>query len=178
MDDFLLQIFAGEAATQCRLILLAARDLERERAGGSVYGIWKEIQTILMASANLSKIFWGSRGALEGEREPLRAALEVEGDSPLRDPDLRNDFEHFDERLERRFSDPDVPRTYVGRNIGPHAAYDVGDDAGADRFHHFDPESGIVTFWDHSVQIRDAIAEAQRILPLAEQVAEPHRGPE
>lgn len=113
-----LRIFQAEVELQCKLIVTAAHHLNAAIGSGNTDEIWKQLQIILIASANLSKMFWGSCGRRESERAPLRDSLQVDDGSPLRDPDLRNDFEHFDERLETWYADSEH-RNYVGRNIGP-----------------------------------------------------------
>jgi hypothetical protein len=40
----------------------------------------------------------------------------IADESCLQSPDLRNDFEHFDERLEAIYADPE-PRGFMGRSI-------------------------------------------------------------
>lgn len=127
-------------------------------------GTFIALQNFLVASANLSKLFWGSGGRKEAERAPLRDSLEVAIDSPLRDPDLRNDFEHFDQRVEQWFERSEH-RNYLGRLIGPYSA--VAGMVAGDRFQHFDPQTTEATFWDHSVKLQDLLAEIQRILPVA-----------
>ena len=113
-------------------------------------------------------MFWGSRGKKEAERAELRESLQIADDSPVRDVLLRNDFEHFDERLEAWFGG--ATRTvFVGRNIGPASMIRVENDPESqERFQHFDPEAGTVTFWAHTVSLRDVLTEISRILPLAE----------
>lgn len=86
-------------------------------------------------------------------------------DSPLRDPDLRNDFEHFDERVELWFATSEH-RNFLGRMIGI-AALSVGM-ATSDRFQQFDPLTAVATFWDHSVELNRVMEEVNRILPLAQ----------
>lgn len=73
------------------------------------------------------------------------------------DPDLRDDFEHFDERLETWHFEG---ANYGGRNIG-----------GGFRPSHFqgyDPDSGGGQFWDHAVSVPKVVNEATRILLIAE----------
>jgi hypothetical protein len=121
MDTFVLRIFQAEVELQCKTILRSWHQLHAGLVGGSREEVWKELQVILTSAANLSKMFWGSRGKREKQRAILRESLQVENDSPLRDPDLRDDFEHFDERLEDWFSASEW-RDYVGRVIGPFGA--------------------------------------------------------
>jgi hypothetical protein len=74
------------------------RDALETRRGG--YGVWSEIQSILVAAGNASKLLWGSSRGKEEERELLREAAGVADDSPLKSRKIRNAFEHIDERLE------------------------------------------------------------------------------
>jgi hypothetical protein len=147
-----------------------------ERPEVSMARTWLALQSILISAANISKLLWGSGGGggekaiakRAARRAPLRDLLETDDSSPLHSLALRNDFEQFDQRLERslakRRSTP-----YVGRNI-LHQAHDVAmpGAAGANgRFGHYDPSTATVAFWAHSVDLRELISEVQRILPLA-----------
>jgi hypothetical protein len=128
---------------------------------------WLLLQTIVVSAANLSKLLWGTgrnkdeAERREAERKPLRDSVGVHEDSCLRSRHLRNDFEHFDERIECRFSDPDRRRGFVGRNIG-------GGPGNVEPFGHYNPETGDLTFWMHTVNVCQIVEEAERILPRAE----------
>jgi hypothetical protein len=81
MDDFLLMIFQGEVEFPCRVVRAAAmrldQELESEPDGPVVepiHRIWGDVETIMVACANLSKIFWGSRGRQADRREPSTAS--------------------------------------------------------------------------------------------------------
>lgn len=132
---------------------------------------WLALQSIVVSAANLSKLLWGSRGKAEALRAPLRASLEVGSDSCLRSPDLRNDFEHFDERIERWFATSEK-RDFFGRSIGQRDKflYD-GDDPW---FGHYDPTTGVLSFWANAANIVEIFQEAPRILPIAEREAAKH----
>jgi hypothetical protein len=129
-----------------------------------MHGMWFSLQAFLVASANISKLLWGSGGKQEAKRPDLRDRLGVSDASVLRDPDLRNDFEHIDSRLDLWLADPNRG-PYVGRNIGPPGMV-MGPDPSR-RFHHFDPETGIVTFWEHSVSVPSILAEVSALLRQA-----------
>jgi hypothetical protein len=49
----------------------------------------------------------------------------------------------------------------VGRNIGPSADYLEG----PDRFPHYDPKTGEVTFFKHSASVPAIVAEVEDLLP-------------
>jgi hypothetical protein len=175
METFVLRILQDQVAFQCKAASIAALHVNESLVTRDIEGTFIALQSLLVAAANLSKLFWGSRGRKESERTPLRDSLGVANDSSLRDPDLRNDFEHFDERVERWFKTSEH-RNYLGRMIGP--TNTVVGMATGDRFQQFDPQSGVVTFWDNSVQLNAVLAEINRILPLAEiEARKPHWDP-
>lgn len=103
------------------------------------------------------KLLWGKTESRAVGRSDLRAQLGVDDTSPLRDWALRNHFEHFDQRLEDRMAEcPD----YIGRNIGSWTA-------DADRYQHFDPATGIVTFWRDAFSLADVATELRRIYVIS-----------
>jgi hypothetical protein len=172
MDTFVLRILQDQVAFQCKAASIAALQVNESLLTQDTEGTFVSLQNLLVAAANLSKLFWGSSGRKEELRAPLRDSLAVANDSPLRDPDLRNDFEHFDERVELWFGTSEH-RNFLGRMIG-NPALVVGMATG-DRFQQFDPLTAIATFWDHSVELNRVMAEVNRILPLAQAEArKPH----
>jgi hypothetical protein len=166
VDDHLLNIFQGELETQCQFILLGAKQVNAALKSYEQRIVWFGLQGILVSAANASKLLWGSRKepVLEARR-PLRESVHVADDSPLSSRKLRNDFEHFDERLERWFAESES-HGYLGRNIGPPDAILIEDKAPADQFGHFDPSTGIVTFWERSRSLNEVVKEADRILQI------------
>lgn len=165
MDKIILKILQLDVEFQCKCALKAANLLDSALALRNSDDIWFSLQSLLVAAANLSKLFWGSRGKKELERLDLRKSLAVADDSPLRDPDLRNDFEHFDTRVEdwlEKWKD----HNFMSRNIGPHSA--VTGIPVEERFQWYDPSIGIVTFWRHSVSLPAVMTEVRRIMPVVE----------
>lgn len=59
-----------------------------------------ELQNIILQAAALSRYFWPVRQGHEARAKQLRAAFDVADENPLKDRDLRNEIEHFDERLD------------------------------------------------------------------------------
>ena len=175
MDEHALRIFRLEVEGQCSYILLADEAahtaLTASTGPPDSNAVWMHLQTIVVSAANLSKIFWGSGGRSEEERRPLRDLLKVRDDSPLRDPDLRNDFEHFDQRLDHWLERP-YRGGFVGRNL---SFEDVHFLRPEERFHHYDIGTGEVSFWDHAVSVPAITEEAAGILERCERLVEPER---
>jgi len=166
MDQQVLGILQYEVEFQCKCALTSASLMDQAYAADNYDGFWYALQGFLIAAANLSKLFWGSRGNKELERLDLRKSLGVTDDSPLRDPDLRNDFEHFDTRVEEWFA-KSKDRNFFGRTIGPHSAV-VGGGPVEERFQWYDPGTGVVTFLKHSVPLPAVKAAIIRIMPLVD----------
>jgi hypothetical protein len=64
-----------------------------------------ELQNIVLQAAVLSRYFWPVRQGHEARAKQLRDALDVTDDNPLKNRDLRNEIEHFDEKLDAYLSD-------------------------------------------------------------------------
>lgn len=166
MDGHLLSTFQSELRAQCEFILIGGRQVNahlEERQ--PTQPIWFALQGMLVSAANASKLLWGSRTeeALEARRE-LRESVGVTDASPLSSRRLRNDFEHFDERLEEWF-DKSRDHIYIGRLIGdPDGIIVDGWGVPEDKFGHFDPSSTLVSFWERSACLQDIVSEAERII--------------
>jgi hypothetical protein len=188
MDGFTLRLFRDEVELQCRFVVMAYerlqqahdtlaekaeanRDRWREVGRGFVQEFnveaWFALQNLLVSAANISKLLWGSKGKKAGERQDLRDLLGVEDTSPLHSPDLRNDFEHFDERLTAYFVN-ESRKAYSGRNIGRRDQWDDFVVPGTKHFGHYDPTTREVTFWENAVSLPEVVAEARRILAKIE----------
>lgn len=72
---------------------LARSDLDQD-------AFLNQLQNIVLQGAALSRFFWPVRKGHEARGAHLRAALDVTDASPLKNRDLRNALEHFDERLD------------------------------------------------------------------------------
>ena len=176
MDEMMLKTFQGELATQCKLVGIGSEYLDKSLSepgryqGDPTAYTWAALQNILVSAANISKLLWGSgpaskRAQLEAIRQPLRESVKVSDSSILNSTRLRNDFEHFDERIEKWFGGTDK-MIYMGRNIGRSDFLVVVVEGPSSspppsptKFGHFDPQTGIVEFWDNSADIR-AIVKA------------------
>jgi hypothetical protein len=142
------------------------------KPGYKIVGTWEALQAILVCAANLSKLLWGSRSGKPQEREereasrkPLRDKLGVKDESPIKPLKVRNQFEHFDEKLEKLYGDGKGAAVHASRNI------DVQIGAGLpqpEQFGHYDTATGRVTFWTEELSIPDVLTEIRRIYAKTE----------
>jgi hypothetical protein len=169
MEGQLLRIFQGELETQCEFIVMGAGQVDASLQTSNPMNftaVWFGLQGILVSAANASKLLWGSRVRVREERRTLRHSVEVTDNSPLNSRRLRNDFEHFDERIEEWFA-TSKNHNYFGRSIGRNAIFVEGAPP-TDAFGNFDPPTATVTFWERSASLKEVVEEAQRILGLFE----------
>ncbi len=85
---------------------------------------------------------------------------------------MRNNFEHIEERLDRRWRES---RNHIhgDLNIGPSSMFGNLDEI--DRFRLFDPKTKDVTFWGDSFNPQVVVTEVARILPkVSEEAVTPH----
>lgn len=181
MDLHLLRTFQWQVLLQCHFLMLAANDVDaalRQQSGpGStnvmdvVRRTFYALQNLLNAAANISKALWGAGGKFAEVRKPLRDSIDVNDDLPLRNVTMRNNFEHFDERLDRWWKDlrnHGVVDLIVGTNM-------LWRHDEIDRFRLFDPATGQLSFWGQEFNVQALVAEVRRILPkLEEEAYKPH----
>jgi hypothetical protein len=154
----LFRTFQREVARNCQYILTSDADMQTALRSGDTARFWMAAQTLATAAANVSKAFWGLRGAREGERQPLRESFGVSDTSCLRPTTFRNHFEHFDQRLEEWW-EKSTRHNFADENIGP-----IGGADERDMLRNFDPRTGTLTFWGDTFSIPDITAEAELLL--------------
>jgi hypothetical protein len=190
MDSFLLRLFQRQVAAQSFAAILASETaqnaLNPPAPGGTTDGepvrlpphqdaFWASVQSCLTAVANISKACWGQDGQHRKQRKPLRQSLGIKGDSPLKPLSTRNNFEHFDERLEVWFA-TGAHHRHVDRVIGPPNV--IGGVADADMFRVFDTSSAEVVLWGERYPLKALMEEVTRIYPIAKAEADkPHWEP-
>lgn len=175
MDTFLLRVFQRQVLAQCRTLLSAADGVNKGLRANDSTQVFNEIQNMLNAGANISKLLWGQKVAKAQARKALRESIDVKDDSALRSVSMRNHFEHVDERIDRWWEESKT-RNIADCNIGPKDQI-----SGFDRieiFRSFDPKTKDVTFWGEDFNLQEIVAEVERLLPkLQAEASKPHSGP-
>ena len=172
-DEHIRKVFLAEIAWQCRLALCSVTNLRQalaalrsqieERTDIQVLqvNVWVNLQSLLIAASNISKIFWNKREHIKGRGEALRKALEVADDSALEVRNLRNHFEHYDERIDE-WALNSKNRNLIDTLIGSPSRIQIGTEK-KDWHRIFDPDTLTVWFWGIEYPLNPIIDEIQRI---------------
>jgi hypothetical protein len=172
MSPSLLLAFQNQILLQCRFLLFASQELERGIAQSDHTLIFYSIQNLLGAAANISKVLWGTQGKKPSEkhrmqaRKPLRDSLGVSDSSPMRSVTMRNNYEHFDERLEEweRLS-----RRHNSIDLSLLSGNAIAGMENRDLFRNYDPVAMTLMFWGEKYDIKALVNEASRLLPKIEE---------
>jgi hypothetical protein len=168
----LLRLFQRQVADNCKLALHGAHVMNQGLAAREQEALWVGVPILLTGAANAAKALWGQRGQRSAQRAPLRASLNVDDTSPLRDVSMRNNFEHYDERIDRWWNES-PRRNHMDRILGsPQMVSGVED---IDMFRFYDYTTNDVAFWGERFSVQEVVTELDRILPTAEREASrPH----
>ncbi len=159
---------------QCEFALKASDDLDAAVAIGDITLTFCAIQAILSSAANISKALWGMRKTEKAlaVRVPLRNSLQIRDDSPLRPLTMRNNYDHFDERLDQWWKESKRHNS-VDLLIGARARIAGVDDI--DRFRMYDPQTKDLMFWGETFNIGEIIEAIRQLHPVVTQEArKPH----
>lgn len=172
MDLILLRAFQRQVLSQCEFILYAVDDLNAVLRQRDTKRAFYALQNILNAAANVQKACWGQRGRHAVKRQPLRDSIGIADDSPFHSPDMRNNFEHFDERLDQWWNES-IGHNYFDLSIMPRAAIEI-DAPDIDFFRMFDAKTTDLYFWGERFNIQALVNECRKLLPkLQEEASKP-----
>lgn len=168
----LLRLFQMQVVLQCEAVLAAA-DAIKPPFG---HQTWYSIQSLLTATANLSKLFWGQGGTKARERRPLRDSLQVSAKSALRPTTFRNHFDHFDDRL-MTWQAESRSHNYADLNFGD-IPNQIRGLKPIEIFRAFDPATGDLIFWGDRYSLPVIVQEVQGLLQRARiEANKPHWDP-
>jgi hypothetical protein len=111
-------VFLSEIVRQAEIAKLSATRLKSEHYETNSLEIWCSLQSILIASSNVSKILWPSRKKSKERGKKLRSMLAIENGNLLEKRGLRNHFEHYDERIDDWFK-TNQSTVYIDSKIEP-----------------------------------------------------------
>lgn len=124
------------------------------------------VQEALTHAAALSRFFWPARekDATAARAKKLREAFGMQ-ESPLKDRGLRNDLEHFDERLDEYFLHDPVGVFLPSPLVRPH---ELADDPTGHIFRLVDPYDLVFVLLGKKYKFGPVWEEVERILALAD----------
>lgn len=172
MKTFHLRVFQKQLLDQCKFLLMAAEGVNAGLKNKDPREILFNIQNLLNAGANISKMLWGQKGKHAVSRKPLRDSIGVSDASPLREVTMRNHFEHMDERIDRWWAES-AHHNFLDKMIAPKNS--IHGPAPIDMFRMFDPTTCDVVFWGQDFNVQALVDEVQKIIPALEvEAAKPH----
>lgn len=193
MQRITLRIFQKEVERQCQFALMSiwqlngALEAYNQQNMGSAHmrsasdRLWYSLQNFLIASANISKLLWGTPSNTKPEiwkrrkkdRLELRKSLGVADNSILKlSPEFRNHFEHLDERLEE-WADTSQRHNLVADLIGSTAMISGIDSE--DYLRSYDPVARQLGFRGETFEIQPVVQAIEALLPRAQTEANtPH----
>lgn len=159
MDQRLIEVFQNEVEKQSSFAIASIENINyffnsEERPQSDF--LWYYVQNFLTSSANVSKLLWGSNKEQNHGRKDLRESLKVKEDSILFSKTLRNDFEHYDERIETWYTESER-RNYIDSNIGPTGF--IGGVDPTDFLRNYDTTLGAVTFKGKVYELQPIVDE-------------------
>lgn len=110
-------VFISEIVLQAKIVKSAYEHLQLNDSNSNHIETWRSIQSILVATGNISKILW-PHNSYKSRGVALRNMLNINIDNPLSNRKFRNHFEHYDERIEKWF-DESNSSSYIDLSINP-----------------------------------------------------------
>jgi hypothetical protein len=187
-DERVVDAFGHEVHYQACIAVLASAQVINILKGGHLHAhdhdrraaatdyVWWNLQSFVLASANITKLLWGENPPKLNEpasrrRAKLRDELGVDHYSSLKPPlDFRNHLEHFDSRIEQWASSPGKG-ILLDRTIAPTDA-DLVSVSGRDgvqpapassHLRSFDPDRGLLAFPQETQSLGPQIIEIRNL---------------
>ncbi|CAL2104582.1 conserved protein of unknown function [Tenacibaculum sp. 190130A14a] len=105
MKEFIYTVYLSEIIFQIKIAQQAATRLPIDPGNFDHIEAWCSIQSILVATGNVSKILWPISKKSKERGKKLRELLCINENNIIANRNLRNHFEHYDERIEALFED-------------------------------------------------------------------------
>jgi hypothetical protein len=168
MDPMLLRVFQRHVAAQCRFTLTGVPMINQALKARDTELLWVGCQILISGSGNVSKALWGdgrNRAKVAPVRQPLRDSLNVDDSSPLFELSMRNNFEHFDERIDKWWNEDQHHNIIDGGVISPISA--VAGFTDIQMFRNYDETGPTIWFWGQRFDVQPIVDECDRIYPIA-----------
>lgn len=170
MDADLLRAYVLQVRRQAVFGCRATDALVQARDESNYDDLWGSVQSFVVAWGNLAKVFWGAGGTHSAKRKPIRDALGVGEESALRNSQLRNNFEHMDERIERWWT------AHGSDGFHDHGGWHPSLIGAEDRVLRFFDPRGIIYFFGEPYDLEPVAQEFHRLAPTARDFLRDQRG--
>ena len=118
MDENLLKVFQLQVLLQCRFVVFAAEQADTALKQSNVTMAFFALQNLLNAAANIVQGIEGRKGTAIERTTSLGNSICITDSSPLGKTLMRNNFEHFDERIDTWWKNSET-RMFIDQNVGP-----------------------------------------------------------
>jgi len=101
LDRMLVDVLMTEIKSQCEMVKIAVEGINEFHnvEGVPIRKLWFNVQGLLVATANISKILWNYEREEPEEVTYLKELLKIEDSSKIKSRFFRNLFEHYDRHL-------------------------------------------------------------------------------
>lgn len=169
MDKILLKVLISEIENQCEMVKIAVEGINRFHNEEGVSGkyLWFNVQGLLIATANISKILWNYQRLESPEVVYLKEILKVDDSSKVKSRFFRNLFEHYDEHL-IKWSSESNNKMISTLNIMPKST-NIGISA-KDTFKTYYSDVNSIIFQGKEYELKPIIREVARIFDRIKEV--------
>ncbi len=158
-ESFLVYIMGIELDRQRRHLLRANRHMRRALRQGDHEAALFYLDALVRCAGAISRILWPSVAKYKPRGRRLRKLFRVGKRSPFVQREVRNAFEHFDEKVEKWLGSGET--VVIDSNIGSKSAF-VGQHT-LRHLRHLDPTAMTVSFLDESVRIDPLVRAAHSL---------------
>ena len=165
---------AARSIDQINAVFHVVTENSPEDPAGSlpVFYLLGELQNLVVQAAALSRYFWPAPKAHEWRGEELRAMLEVGDDSHLKNRDLRNAIEHFDEKLDH-FLAPGPVGHFLPEYVGP---FQEPSEVAVHLFRAYYTDTGVFELLGKRFEVQPLAAEVIRVHQALRKMDAPANG--
>lgn len=176
MDDFVTRVFLDEIKQQCEFAFMALSDMDSALKIYDNNRFWYSLHSFLTTSGNISKILWPVEKKYNIRGVKLRQLLNITQNSSLQQRNLRNHFEHFDERLET-WANFSVNKIIIDKNIcsGP-VSQNISSFSSESYLRNFDTTNFEVTFTNETYKMSPLVEEIKSIYSRLKQIENQQSG--
>lgn len=171
MNKGLIEVLMREIKNQCEMVKISVEGINNYHNNEEVSGdyLWFNVQGLLIATANISKVFWNitKRPTSPAEVKYLQGLLKIEDSSEINSRTFRNYFEHYDDHL------INWGQSKTGRSIAMSNILFKGAIVGIeprDTFKTYYHDTNTIAFKGKELELQPVIREVARILDAINQI--------